>query len=170
MAEGTVNPPLGVRAARDDDAAAIAAIYNQGIAEREATFETAPRSAADVAPLIGDPGQPLLVAEEDGRVAGWASVRRTSDRCVYAGLGEYTVYLDAAARGRGVGRTLLEALAAAAREAGYYKLIGKLFTSNAASIALARRCGFREVGVHRRHGRLDGVWRDVLVVERSLDA
>ena len=101
-------------------------------------------------------------------MVGWAAVAAYSDRCVYAGVGEYTIYVDRGARGAGLGRELLEALAGAARDAGYYKLVGKLFTTNAASIALARRCGFREVGVHERHGRLDGEWRDVLVVERSL--
>ena len=151
-----------IRPATTADAPAVAAIYNQGIADRQATFETEPRRPGDLQADL------LLVSERDGRVVGWAAVAAYSDRCVYAGVGEYTIYVDRAARGAGLGRDLLEALAAAAREAGYYKLVGKLFTTNAASIALARRCGFREVGVHERHGRLDGEWRDVLVVERSL--
>ena len=151
-----------IRPATTADALAIAAIYNQGIAERQATFETEPRCPGDLQSDL------LLVAERDGRVVGWAAVAAYSDRCVYAGVGEYTIYVDRGARGTGLGRELLEALAGAARDAGYYKLVGKLFTTNAASIALARRCGFREVGVHERHGRLDGEWRDVLVVERSL--
>ena len=151
-----------IRPAASADAPAIAAIYNQGIAERQATFETERRRPGDLQSDL------LLVAERDGRVVGWAAVAAYSDRCVYAGVGEYTIYVDRGARGTGLGRELLEALAGAARDAGYYKLVGKLFTTNAASIALARRCGFREVGVHERHGRLDGEWRDVLVVERSL--
>ena len=151
-----------IRPATTADAPAVAAIYNQGIADRQATFETEPRRPGDLQADL------LLVSERDGRVVGWAAVAAYSDRCVYAGVGEYTIYVDRAARGGGLGRDLLEALAAAARQAGYYKLVGKLFTTNAASIALARRCGFREVGVHERHGRLDGEWRDVLVVERSL--
>jgi L-amino acid N-acyltransferase YncA len=157
-----------VRPARPEDAAAVAGIYNEGIEDRVATFETDPRAAADMAARIGDPRQPLLVAERDGEVVGWASVARFRDRCVYAGVGEYTVYVARAARGGGVGRALLEALVPAAEDAAYHKLVGQLFTSNAGSIALARSCGFREVGVHLRHGRLDGDWRDVLVVERLL--
>ena len=156
------------RPARAGDAPAIARIYNDGIAGRQATFETRPRSADEIAAWLGD-GLPLLVAErDDGTVAGFARVTPYSDRCVYEGVGEYGIYVDAAARGGGVGTALLEALARAAEEAGYHKLTSKLFTSNAASLALARRCGFHEVGIHRRHGRLDGEWRDVLVVERLL--
>ena len=154
---------MTVRPAEPRDAAAVAAIYAQGIAERQATFETEPPAAGAVAAWIGGPL--MLVAEEDGALAGWARVLPYSDRCVYDGVGEYTIYLDAAARGRGVGTALLEALCAAAEAAGRYKLVGKLMAGNAASIALARRCGFREVGVHVRHGRLDGAWRDVLIVE-----
>ena len=151
-----------IRPATTADAPAIAAIYNQGIAERQATFETEPRRPGEVEADL------LLVAERDGRVLGWAAVSAYSDRGAYAGVGEYAIYVDSGARGQGVGRDLLDALAGAALGAGYHKLVGKLFTTNEASIALARRCGFREVGVHERHGRLDGEWRDVLVVERSL--
>jgi L-amino acid N-acyltransferase YncA len=156
-----------VRPARCDDAAAMARIYNDGIAGREATFETRARTSDEVAAWLED-DLPLLVAERDGAVVGFARLTPYSDRCVYEGIAEYGIYLDAAARGAGIGTALLEALAAAAEGAGVYKLTAKLFLSNEASLALARRCGFREVGVHRRHGRLDGEWRDVLVVERLL--
>ena len=155
-----------LRPARPEDVPAITAIYNRGIAEREATFETRARGEAEVAEWLGGP--PLLVAEEDGEVVGFARVTPYSDREAYAGIGEYGIYLAPAARGRGTGAALLEALAAAAQAAGYHKLTAKLFTTNEASHALARRCGFRAVGVHRRHGRLDGRWRDVTVVERVL--
>ena len=157
-----------VRAAERADASAIAAVYNQGVAERAATFETDAVTGADVAAWLGDERQPVLVAERDGRVAGWARVIRSGERCAFAGVGEYTIYIDRAARGRGVGRRLLDALVTAAEAAGYWKLQGRLFTTNEASIALARRCGFREVGVYERHGRLDGAWRDLLIVERLL--
>ena len=159
---------MRVRRGRPDDAGAIAAIYNQGIAERQATFETDERSSTDVVGWLGREREPVLVAELDSHVAGFARVIRSSDRCAYAGVGEYAIYLDAAARGQGVGARLLEELTATAERAGYWKLIGKLFTTNAASIALANRCGFRSVGVHERHGRLDGEWKDLLVVERLL--
>jgi L-amino acid N-acyltransferase YncA len=156
-----------IRPAQRADVPAIARIYNLGIAGRQATFETRPRSPEEVAAWLED-GLPTLVAERDGTVAGFARLTAYSDRCVYEGVGEYGIYIDADARGAGVGTALLEALAGAAEAAGYYKLTSKLFTSNRASLALARRCGFREVGIHRRHGRLDGEWRDVLVVERLL--
>jgi phosphinothricin acetyltransferase len=158
-----------IRDARPADAARIAAIYNQGIAERGATFETAERTPVDVRDWIGDPGRPLLVAERgDGAVAGFARVAPYSDRPVYRGIGEYSVYLDGDARGAGLGRALLEALLVRAEATGHWKLTSRLFPENAASRALAAACGFREVGVHERHARLDGAWRDVIVVERLL--
>ncbi len=100
---------------------------------------------------------------------GWAGLARYSDRQCYAGIGEASVYVDDSARGRGVGTKLTEALASAARSSGFHKMIGKLFTDNVASIRLVERCGFDSVGLHRRHGQLDGAWRDVLVVERLLE-
>jgi L-amino acid N-acyltransferase YncA len=157
-----------IRPAADADAAAIARIYNAGIAGRQATFEIRPRTGAEVADWIGPGAPPLLVAERDGEVVGFARVSAYSDREVYAGVGEYGIYVDASAAGAGLGTRLLEALIAAAEAAGYHKLTAKLFTSNQASLALARRCGFREVGIHQNHARLDGEWRDVLVVERLL--
>jgi L-amino acid N-acyltransferase YncA len=158
---------LSIRPARAADAAAIARIYNAGIAGRQATFETRPRTAQDVLQWLEDRG-PVLVADQDGAVTGFARVSAYSDREVYAGVGEYGIYVDSSARRGGVGTLLLEALVEAAEQAGYHKLTSKLFISNAASLALARRCGFHEVGIHRNHARLEGEWRDVLVVERLL--
>ena len=154
-----------IRAAKPGDAAAIAAIHNQGIEERVATFETEPRLSPDVAARI-EGGELLLVAERGGEVLGFASVSPYSSRAVYAGVGEASIYVARDARGLGVGAALVEALAAAAAEQGLHKLVGRLFTSNEPSVALFRKHGFREVGVHRRHSRLDGRWRDVLLVER----
>jgi L-amino acid N-acyltransferase YncA len=156
-----------IRPAAGGDVQAIAQIYNLGIAGREATFETRERSAREIADWLGARG-PLLVAEVDGAVVGFARVSAYSGREVYAGIGEYGIYLGPSARGGGIGTRLLEALAQAAEQAGYHKLTAKLFTSNQASHALARRCGFRTVGTHLRHARLDGEWRDVIVVERLL--
>jgi phosphinothricin acetyltransferase len=156
-----------IRPAAGGDVQAIAQIYNLGIAGRQATFETRERSAGEIAEWLGARG-PLLVAENDGAVVGFARVTAYSEREVYAGIGEYGIYLAQSARGGGVGTRLLEALAVAADRAGYHKLTAKLFTSNEASLALARRCGFRTVGTHLRHARLDGEWRDVIVVERLL--
>jgi phosphinothricin acetyltransferase len=158
-----------IRAARSADAQAVAEIYNEGIETRLATFETEPRSAGDVeAWLAGGERLPLLVAERDQLVLGWARLLAYSDRPVYAGVAEVSVYVTAPARGHGIGTGLLEALQQRAVELGYWKLVGKLFTANAASAAMVRRCGWREVGMHRKHSRLDGEWRDVLVVERLL--
>ena len=111
----------------------------------------------------------VLAAEREGRVIGFASVGPYDDaHAYYASVGEATLYVDPEARRGGVARALLEALAHEAESRGYHKLVGKIFTRNAPSIALVRACGWREVGIHRRHGRLDGAWRDVLVVERLL--
>ena len=102
-------------------------------------------------------------------MVGWASVAPYDEAHeYYAGIGEATLYVDPKARGEGTGRALLTALADEAERRGYHKLVGKIFASNEASIALVKSCGWREVGVHRRHGRLDGEWKDVLVVERLL--
>ncbi len=159
--------PMSIRPATEADAGAITAIYNEGIADRVATFETRPREVHEVAAWLSD-GLPLLVAEEDGAVLGFARVSSYSDRCVYAGVGEHGVYVARAARGRGVGRRLLEALAAASEQAGYYKLTSRVFADNAASRAVHLAAGFTEVGVQRRHGRLDGEWKDCVLVERLL--
>lgn len=147
---------------------AIARIHNQGIEDRSATFETELRQADDVERRLVDPAQRLWVAERDGQVVAFAGVARNDGRESLAGVGEYTIYVDRDHRGSGSGRPLLNALADDAAERGYWKLVGRIFTSNAASIALARRCGFADVGVQRHHGLLDGEWKDVLIVEKQL--
>ena len=158
-----------IRAARPADAQSVADIYNEGIATRLATFETEPRAAEDIESwLAAGERLPVLVAEQDGVVLGWARILAYSDRPVYAGVGEVSVYVTEQARGRGLGRRLLEELQRRAVELGYWKLLGKLFTANAASAGMVRSCGWREVGMHHRHSRLDGEWRHVLVVERVL--
>ena len=157
---------MRVRPAVAGDAASVAAIYNEGIEDRVATFETAPRSPADVVGWISS--HPFVVAERNGEVVGFARVSPYSDRCVYEGVGEHGVYVARAARGTGIGRMLLADLCAAAERAGLYKLTARIFTDNAASLAVHRAAGFREVGVQQRHGRLDGEWKDVVLVERLL--
>jgi L-amino acid N-acyltransferase YncA len=159
---------LTIRPARPGDAPAVARLYNVGIAERQATFETRPREAAEVEAWL-EGALPFLVAQDgDGRTVGFARVSPYSDRCVYSGVGEHGVYVDPTARGGGVGRRLLEALAAAAQEQGLYKLTSRIFTTNAASLAVHRAAGFYEVGVQPRHGLLDGEWKDCVLVERLL--
>ena len=160
---------LTIRPAAEDDAVAVARIYNQGIADRGATFETEPRSAGDMRARIGDVGRfPILVADESGVVIGWAGLSAYRPRACYEGIGEFSIYLERAARGRGVGRQLLDALVAAARDRGYWKLVSRVFPFNTASRALCRTCGFREVGVYEKHARLDGQWTDVVIVERLI--
>jgi L-amino acid N-acyltransferase YncA len=160
-----------VRAATSTDAPAIASIYNEGIRERRATFQTRLHSPADFLARIADGRRPFLVAVSGPEVVAWAAVLPYSDPApYYAGVGEATLYVAPAARGQGVGAKLLTALASEAERRGFHKLIGKIFTSNLPSIALVNRCGYRTVGVHLRHGQLDGEWKDVLVVELLLPA
>lgn len=157
-----------IRAAALADVPAVTAIYNEGIAGRQATFETRPRAEAEVALWFGGGALPFVVAEDDGRVVGWARAQPYADRCVYEGVAEFGVYVAGAARGRGIGRALLERLAADAEAAGLHKLTSRVFTTNAASRALHRAAGFDEVGVARRHARLEGEWKDCVIVERLL--
>jgi L-amino acid N-acyltransferase YncA len=151
------------------DAAEIARIYNEGIRERIATFETRLRTAADIEHWVVD-GIPLVVIEVDpGAVAGWAAAHAyRPGRDAYAGVAECSVYVGRDARGRGVGRLAMEQLIAECERRGMWKLVSRIFPENTASLALCRATGFREVGVYRRHGRLDGRWRDCVIVERLL--
>lgn len=155
------------RLAVEGDLPAVVEAYNAGIEERVATFETQPRTVADLAGWLTD-GHPFLVAERDGRVLGFARAGAYSDRCVYRGVGEHAVYVARDARGLGLGRQLLEALAAECERRGFHKLTSRVFSDNAASLAAHRAAGFAEVGVQRRHGKLDGVWKDCVLVERLL--
>ncbi|MCW2993530.1 MAG: N-acetyltransferase [Conexibacter sp.] len=160
---------ITIRRADPGDAERIAAIYNEGIAERQATFETRPRGTAEVAGWTVRPRLPVIVAEAEGRgIVGFAKIGPYSERDVYAGIGEHGVYVAGDARRLGVGFALLEALAVAAEEIGLYKLTSRIFATNGASIALHEAAGFTVVGVQRHHGQLEGVWRDCVLVERLL--
>jgi L-amino acid N-acyltransferase YncA len=157
-----------IRPATPTDAEAIAAIYNEGIADRVATFETRARAPADVAGWLAEDLPFVVAVDDDGAVAGFARVSPYSDRCVYDGVGEHGVYVARSARGRGLGRHLLDAVCAEAERAGLYKLTSRIFTDNTASRAAHVAAGFEEVGIQRRHGRLDGEWKDCVLVERLL--
>ncbi len=164
--------PTTVRAARPADAAAIAAIYNEGIEDRIATFETEPRTAARMEAWLEEKEgrYPVVVAERGGRVVAWAAASGYRPRACYDGVAEFSVYTARSARGTGAGRAALQALIDACEAAGFWKLVSRVFPENAASRALCRGLGFREVGTYRRHGRLDGAWRDTVIVERLLGA
>src|SRR5438552_18030224 len=158
---------MNARSATPAEAAAIAQIYNEGIEERNATFETRPRTAADIEKWF-DRAHPIVVIEDGEEIIAFASTSMYRPRDCYAGIGEFSVYAARSARGRGVGRAAMEALFDVAREAGLWKLVSRVFVENAPSRALLRSVGFREVGVYERHVQLDGVWRDVVIVERLL--
>src|SRR5215470_1347474 len=144
------------RLATAADAGAIAAIYNEGIVDRIATFETEPRTAEQLARQLGEKGQrfPTVVVERGGEVVAWASAGAYRTRPAYAGIAEHSVYVARHARGTGAGRVALDTLCQVYAERGFWKLVSRIFPENTASIALHERCGFRVVGVYRRHGRL----------------
>lgn len=160
---------LEIRPARPDDAAAIAAIYNEGIRGRQATFETRERQPEDLLAWFDATQYPFVVAERDGRVLGWAHASSYRARDCYAGIAEYSVYVASDAHGQGVGAALMTAFLRACEAAGFWKVLSRIFPENTASLALCRKLGFREVGVYQKHGRLDGVWRDVVVVEYLIE-
>lgn len=158
-----------VRPARADDADAICAIYNEGIADR-GTLETEPRTPDERRGWLSarDARYPVVVVESDGVVVGWASLNVFNARDAYRHVADISVYVARAARGKGAGTALLGRLVELGRESGFHKLVLAGFPTNAASVALYRRLGFREVGVYKEQGLLDGGWVDVLVMERLL--
>ena len=160
--------PAIVRAGIAGDADAICAIYNQGIEDRIATFETRLRTPAGIEGWFAPGALPVVVAEEDGRVLGFASSSAYSARECYSGIREFSIYIDRQARGRGLSRQLLAALSEATVRSGGWKLTSRIFPENVASLEACRAAGFRVVGTHLRHAKLDGVWRDVVTVEKLL--
>ena len=161
---------ITTRLATPADSAAIAAIYNEGIADRVATFETEPRSSEQIAALLKDKGDkfPTVVAERAGVVVAWAGAGAYRARPAYAGVAEHSVYVARSARGSGAGRVTLNALCQLYAERGFWKIVSRIFPENTASLALHEKCGFRVVGVYQRHGKLEGEWRDCVIVERLL--
>jgi phosphinothricin acetyltransferase len=159
---------LTPRTARIGDAEAIAEIYNEGIADRIATFETEPRSAEQIARWFDDRHPIVVVEGDDGAVLAFAASSTYHDRACYTGIAEFSVYVARRHRGTGAGRVAMTALVDAATKAGFWKLVSRIFPENTTSLALMARLGFRQVGIYQRHGRLDGQWRDCIIVERLL--
>ena len=163
---------LKARLAELRDAPVIAEIYNQGIEDRTATFETEPRTAEAVGELLATRADryPVVVVEDGNRVVGFAWTSEYRPRSAYAGVSEFTIYVARTARGQGVGRLALRALLTEAERRGFWKLVSRIFPENVASRQLCAALGFREVGIYRRHGQLDGRWMDCVIVEGLLGA
>jgi phosphinothricin acetyltransferase len=145
----------------------VVRIYQQGMATGNATFETEVPSweTWDADHLA----KPRLVARRGGQTLGWAVLSPVSNRCVYRGVAENSIYLDTSALGQGIGRLLLDRLVTMAEDEGIWTIEAGIFPENEASLRLHERCGFRLVGVRRRMGRMDSRWRDVVFMERRSD-
>jgi L-amino acid N-acyltransferase YncA len=157
-----------VRPASRADAPGIRRIYNHGIDSHQATFETDHRTLADIEKWFTD-ALVIQGAYSTDDLVAFALVTRYRDRKCYSGVGEFSIYVDSAHRGLGVGRLLLAGLMERARDSGYWKLLSRVFPENRRCRRLLRHMGFREVGVYRKHARLCGAWRDVVIVERLLN-
>lgn len=163
---------MEIRNATQDDAAAIARIYNQGIEDRLATLETQTRTPEERAEWLAarGPRHPVLVAVDgDGTVVGWGSLNPFNPRPAYNHVADFSVYVGRENRGRGIGDALLGALEERARTLGYHKLVLAAFPHNGPGMRLYERHGFTRVGIYREQGMLDGRWVDVIVMEKILD-
>lgn len=157
-------------AATPGDIEAICAIHNQGIADRIATLDTTVRAADDTRRWLEErgPRHPVIVAEVDGTVVGWASLNRFNPRAAYDNVADFSVYIERGWRGKGIGRQLLDRLIGIARSIGFHKMVLAAMTYNSAGIALYSRAGFSHVGVYHEQGQLDGQWVDVVIMEKIL--
>ena len=166
----TTAAPTIARPAEARDAAAIARIYNHGIEDRIATFETEPRAPEQIEALLSERAgtYPTVVVERAGEVIAWAGVSSYRSRPCYDGVAEFSVYVDRSLRRTGAGRAAIEALVSACEAQGFWKLVSRVFADNAASRAFHQRLGFREVGIYHRHAKLEGVWKDCVIVERLI--
>ena len=163
-------PVYHVRPATADDAEAICEIYNQGIEDRLATLETELRTPDERLQWLASrsPRHPVIVAEHDGQLLAWGSLNVFNARPAYRHVADFSVYVERAWRGKGVGRVLLERLVELGRELGYHKLVLSAFPFNTAGVALYERLGFRTVGIYKEQGLLDGRWVDTIIMEKLL--
>lgn len=164
----TSSTSLKSRTATLNDIPALTRIYNQGIEDRIATFETRPRTEADVQGWF-DGVHPIVVVEVDGQVQAFASTSSYRARECYAGIAEFSVYVAREARGQKLGEIAMKGLIEESEKAGFWKLLSRVFPENHASLKMLSRVGFREVGTYEKHGKLENQWRDVVIVERLLD-
>lgn len=156
--------PIQIRTLIEEDWEFVRSIYVAGIATGQATFETEPADWAhwDIAHLAA----PRLVATSGKTIVGWAALSRISTRSAYAGVAEVSVYIGAEMRGRGIGKLLLQTVVKHSEQNDIWTLQASIFPENLASVSLHKSCGFREVGTRERIGRMKGVWRDTLLLER----
>lgn len=162
------NDTLVCRRAVPDDAEPIADIYNQGMEDRIATFETRLRNGKDVREWINT-DYPVVVGTVGTDVISFAVAHQYSSRECYLGIGEFSVYVRRDMRGRGIGHNTMQYFIHECRESGMWKLVSRVFPENSASRKMLRSLGFREVGVYRNHAKLDGIWKDVVIVEYLID-
>ncbi len=160
---------MQTRPATLEDAMVIAQIYNQGIEGRLATFETALRTPDDIRAWF-DGIHPIVLVEENEKVLAFASTSAYRNRDCYSGIAEFSVYVAHEFRRRGAGHIAMTALIEAVQNTGFWKLVSRVFPENEASLALLRSLGFRRVGIYQKHGKLDGVWRDVIIMEKLIKA
>lgn len=163
QSQGLTSRPAAVA-----DAAAMAFIYNEGIEDRVATFETRARTALDIEAWFSNTLPIIVVTSPCGEVIAYAAAFPYADRCCYAGIAEFSVYVRRDWRGKGAGAIAMHGLMEACKSAGLWKLLSRIFPENKASLALIARMGFKEIGVHEKHGKLDGVWRDCVIIERLI--
>jgi phosphinothricin acetyltransferase len=159
-----------IRAAAGADVNAICAIHNQGIADRIATLDLLLRTPAETQAWLTErgPRQPVIVADLDGAIVGWASLNRFNPRPVYDFVADFSVYVERTWQGKGIGRQLLDRLVDLARAHGYHKMVLAALARNRAGLALYTRVGFTRVGVYHEQGQIDGRWVDVLIMEKLL--
>ncbi len=155
---------IGIRSFVEEDWPAVEAIYAEGIATGNATFETETPTFERWS--AAHPTEHRFVATQGDEVVGWIALSPVSDRCAYAGVGEHSVYVAERARGQGIGRRLIETLISQSEASGIWTIQSGIFPENVSSIQLHLRCGFRIVGTRERLGQMNGVWRDVVLVER----
>jgi phosphinothricin acetyltransferase len=160
---------IAVRSACDTDVDVVTRIYNQGIADRIATFETRLRTPDELLPVVTSSQFSCMVATVARDVVGFASTSAYRDRACYAGVAEFSIYIERSWRGQGIGVVLMDGLCQAAQTHGYWKVLSRVFVENTASRRMLARAGFREVGIYQRHAQLEGNWRDVVIVEKLLD-